>query len=314
MKLTRSSAARAERARRVLRERKELKARRRARKDTYVEGEIMRAASRGVVSVAPTTPVFEVVRLVEKHGYRRYPVIDPGRYILYGIITVTDIVDFFGGGARSRILSQRHHGDFYSAIREPVRTIMTTEVVTVNVRDGVRDAWEIMREQQVGGLPVIDDSERVWAIVTERDILRFARDRIPDQTVEEAMTKEVITVGERARVQEAMHKIVKTGFRRLPVVKRKKLTGILTATDIVRFLARDSFSHLRKGTVKEVLRTPVREVMIGEVYSITPTATLRECFSSMEEYGVGCFPVVDPETQRLIGIVTERDLLERLEF
>jgi len=58
----------------------------------------MRIAKRQVITIAPTTPVHEAIKIMVKEGFRRIPIADPGTKKLSGIVTATDIVNYLGGG------------------------------------------------------------------------------------------------------------------------------------------------------------------------------------------------------------------------
>lgn len=61
------------------------------------EGEIMTIAKSPVVTMAPTTPVYDAIQIMSKEGFRRIPIVDPGTKNLRGIIVATDIINYLGG-------------------------------------------------------------------------------------------------------------------------------------------------------------------------------------------------------------------------
>jgi len=56
------------------------------------EGEIIHVAKSPVVTMAPTTPVYDAIQMMAKEGFRRMPIANPGTKALEGIITATDIL------------------------------------------------------------------------------------------------------------------------------------------------------------------------------------------------------------------------------
>lgn len=74
------------------------------------EGEIMTIATRNVVTAQRTTPIIQAVEIMTREGFRRLPIIDAGTRHLRGIVTVTDIIDFMGGGDKFNLVQVKHGG------------------------------------------------------------------------------------------------------------------------------------------------------------------------------------------------------------
>jgi CBS domain-containing protein len=97
-------------------------------------------------------------------------------------------------------------------------------------------------------------------------------------------------------------------FRRLPVISDDVLFGIITATDIMRYLgSREVFSRLETGHVAEVMALPVRTLMAGSLFTTTPETPINEAAREMLSKNIGALPVI--EDSRLVGLVTEFDLV-----
>jgi len=273
------------------------------------EGEIMSIAKSPVVTMAPTTPIYEAVRIMSKEGFRRIPVVDPGSKRLLGMITATDIVNFFGGGEKHQLIQRKYGGNFYKAINEPIRSIMTQDVVSIHMSGKISEALNLMKRHKIGGLPVIDDDKRVWAILTEKDLISIFRGRISGVKVAELMTRRVVTATPGMSIFEAERTMVEQGFRRLPIVSDKKVLGMITARSILRFFGSGQvFKHLQSGTIAQVLQTSVLEASIKEVETVSPNLDVGEAARIMNEKDVGSLLVV--ENERLVGIITERDFFK----
>jgi len=302
-----SRGGRREAFRRRLRERGPLALR--ARPSKRREGEIMTIAKSPVITMAPTTPVYDAIQIIVKEGFRRIPIVDPGTKRLRGIITASDIVNYLGGGEKFQIIQREHAGNFFKAINEPVRHIMTPEVVSVHTFAKISDAIEIMVKHKVGGLPVVDKENRVWAIVTERDVVTIFGGVISGAKVADLMSKKVVTAKPETSILEAEKRMIKNGFRRLPIVLGDKLVGIVTVMDILRFFGSGQvFQHLQSGTIAQVLQTPVIETAVKDVVTIDPNVDVGEAAQLMWERRIGALPVV--ENEKLIGIITERDFFK----
>jgi len=269
----------------------------------------MSIAKSPVVTMAPTTPIYDAVRMMSKEGFRRIPVVDPGTKRLLGIITATDIVNFFGGGEKHQLIQRKYGGSFYKAINEPIRSIMTQDVVSIHTSGKISEALDLMKRHKIGGLPVVDDDKRVWAILTEKDLLSLFRGRISGVKVVELMTRRVVTATPSMSIFEAERAMIEKGFRRLPIVSDKAVLGMVTARSILRFFGSGQvFKHLRSGTMAQVLQTSVLEASIKEVETVSPDVEVGEAARLMSEKDVGSLLVV--ENERLVGIITERDFFK----
>jgi len=82
-------------------------------------GEILRVAKSPVVTMAPTTPVYDAVQIMAREGFRRMPIASPGTKALVGIVTATDIINYLGGGEKFHIIQRKYGGNFFKAINEP---------------------------------------------------------------------------------------------------------------------------------------------------------------------------------------------------
>ena len=273
------------------------------------EGEILTVAKSPVVMVAPTTPIYDAVQKMAKEGFRRLPIANPGTKYLEGIVTATDIVDYLGGGQKFEIVQRKYGGNFFKAINEQIRLIMAQKVVSITTEAKIGEAIEKMKESNLGGLPVVDEKNRIKAIVTERDIAVLFADRTSGVTVAQLMSENVVTALPKTTIFEAEKTMVTQGFRRLPIISDGKLIGIVTAMDIIRFFGcGEVFSHLRSGTIIQVLNTPALEIATGNVLTVEPETDVGQAAKIMREKDIGAVPVV--KNGALVGIFTERDFFK----
>lgn len=276
------------------------------------EGEIMQIAKTPVVTMAPTTPIQDAIQIMCQKGFRRIPIVNPGTKFLEGIITATDVINYLGGGKKFEMIQQKFGGNFFKAINEPIKLVMTQQVVSVNVAAKISDAIELMKEKNLGGLPVVDDENRARGIVTERDIAILFADRISGVRVAQLMSETVVTALPRTTIFEAEKTMATQGFRRLPIVSDGKVVGIITSMDIIRFFGSgEVFKHLRSGTIIQVLSTPALEIATKGVSTIEPDADIGQAAKIMQQKDIGAVPVV--KNERLVGMITERDFFKVIE-
>ena len=126
---------------------------------------------------------------------------------------------------------------------------MIMDPVTLPLNSVVLDAKKSMRENKIGGIPIVDDSGFLKGIVTNRD-LRFEKKN--DRLITEVMTKEnLITVGEGTSLKDAEVILQQNKIEKLPVVtKENKLVGLITFSDITKLKLKpiankDKYGRLR---------------------------------------------------------------------
>ena len=181
-------------------------------------GDIM---SYPLVRICPTFEIREAARtMINKKG--RLAVYECGR--LAGIITASDLIRGMPEAPETSMV---------------VDEFMTREIVSVNEDETVLAAARIMGQQRVGSV-IVTSGERPLGIFTERDLLSafIARSQPLDIPIGEAcsglMTSAPagISIHEAARIMAAKH------IRRLPIMKKKQIVGIITARDLVEAYAK----------------------------------------------------------------------------
>jgi CBS domain-containing protein len=276
------------------------------------ESEILSIAKGPVKVAAPTMPIYDAVQMMMKEGFRRLPIANPGTRHLEGIITATDVIDYLGGGKKFEIIQQKYGGNFFKAINESVKLIMTQKVVSVRATAKIDDAIDKMKKSNLGGLPIVDENDSVKGIITERDITGLFADRISGVHVNQLMSQNVVTALPRTTVFECEKTMATQGFRRLPIVSDGKVLGIITTMDIIRFFGSgEVFKHLRSDTIIQVLNTLALEIATKPVSTIEPEADVGQAAKIMHEKDIGAVPVV--KSGKLVGIITERDFFKLIQ-
>ena len=118
-----------------------------------------------------------------------------------------------------------------------------SEVMTVNpsccvVTDTVRQAAQLMKSEDVGPIPILNDPEtrRLEGVITDRDIVLkvVAQDRDPNTTrVGEIMTTDVVTCRVNDDADQALRLMEEHQVRRIPIVNDNgQLAGILSQADV----------------------------------------------------------------------------------
>ena len=126
---------------------------------------------------------------------------------------------------------------------------MIMDPVTLPMDSKVSDAKKSMKENKIGGIPIVDNSGLLKGIVTNRD-MRF--EKKDDKLIAEVMTKDnLITVGVGTSLEEAEVILQENKIEKLPVVtKSNKLVGLITFSDIIKLKLKpiankDKYGRLR---------------------------------------------------------------------
>ena len=125
---------------------------------------------------------------------------------------------------------------------------MILDPITLNKSAIVGDALQIMKENKIGGIPIVDSENKLVGIVTNRD-LRFEKDM--SQSVLDIMTSDGIVTTELTDLENAEKILQKNKIEKLPVINSdNKLVGLITFKDIIKNRMRpnackDTFGRLR---------------------------------------------------------------------
>lgn len=160
--------------------------------------------------------------------------------------------------------------------------IMTQTVIAVSPDTPVHDVADTMIAHNISGVPVCDAERRVVGIVTEGDLVRRseigterrrswwlellssdegrAADYVKSRGLSAAdvMTRSVISVKPRTSLREVADTLEKWSIKRVPVVEKGKIVGIVSRLDLLRALSRARTKPPKRtesdGTIREYLR------------------------------------------------------------
>lgn len=149
------------------------------------------------------------------------------------------------------------------------------------------------------------------------------------------MRKEVVSFGPHDSVFDVAEVLSKNNISGAPVVDGRKVVGMISVTDIVRFMQvkipdsnffghethPESLSMMVAGFVKEGLefanevkklsKSMVKDFMSKDVVSIEPEATLIEVAETLDKHRIDRLPVIE-KGGKLVGIISRTDLLKAL--
>jgi len=274
-------------------------------------GEALNVATPDVVTVPPTTTIMGAIKTMTFYGFSRLPIADAGTKRLIGFVTSVDIVDFLGGGLLHNLLQEKYGGNIFTAINADIREIMSDKLTYASDNSSLNDVLKLMYERNVGGLPIVDEDSRIRAIITEEDFVRFCRGLDTGLSVESFMSPNVVTAPAQTTIEKMTRMIIQKGFRRMPVVQDGVLMGMVTASDIMKYLGSgDAFEKVVTGDIGEVMNQPIKSLIKRSLLATDKKVDLGQAARKMMDNEIGSLPVMDRGS--LAGILTERDYVRAL--
>ena len=117
------------------------------------------------------------------------------------------------------------------------KTIMTTDVITVERHTPLSRVVEILVDNNITGLPVVNDDGTLAGIISEKDVLSLVYDSEDDSAnVEDFMTKDVVSFEQNEDLIAICECLVENNFRRVPIVADGKLVGVISRKDIIKYI------------------------------------------------------------------------------
>ena len=130
----------------------------------------------------------------------------------------------------------------------PVSTIMTKNVVKLNLSDDLTKAEMLFKKYHIRHIPVVY-SNKIVGMLSYTDLLRISfADAIDDDedvvdttvynmfTVEQVMAKKIVSISPETTIKEAAQILSTKEFHALPVCEGELLVGIVTTTDLIKYL------------------------------------------------------------------------------
>lgn len=129
----------------------------------------------------------------------------------------------------------------------PVSTIMTKNVIKLNLKDDLTKAEALFKKNKIRHIPVVNGN-RIIGMLSYTDLLRISFvDAVDDDevidatvynlfTVEQVMAKNLVTISPETTIKEAAEILSSKEFHALPVVLGDLLVGIVTTTDLIKYL------------------------------------------------------------------------------
>lgn len=124
---------------------------------------------------------------------------------------------------------------------------MRTDLQTVHPGQKLSEVYDLVKGQGIHHVPVVE-GDRLVGILSAADLLRFTYGNTYEQdertlkqsleltSIREAMTEDLVTIDADAFVKDAVSALSRGDIHALPVIEGDKLAGMVTSTDLIRFL------------------------------------------------------------------------------
>ena len=115
------------------------------------------------------------------------------------------------------------------------RDIMSKNVVSVKKDTPIFEAVQILVEQNISGLPVVEDNMTLAGILSEKDVVElfYESENAENKTVNDYMTDPAFHFDENSDLKKICNFLLKNIFRRVPITSDGKLIGIISIKDVL---------------------------------------------------------------------------------
>jgi len=115
---------------------------------------------------------------------------------------------------------------------------MNEDIVSVSPDASVYEALELLSQHEISGLPVVGPDQQLVGILTEKDVLKLLLDHKMqgNEKVETYMNRKVFSFTEDDSIIDVCKFFIKNPIRRVPIVRDKKVVGIVARRDIINLI------------------------------------------------------------------------------
>lgn len=264
--------------------------------------------------IEPADTIAHARNLMLKHKISRCPILKDG--VLKGIITKKDLMYRL---RQTEPIWRRRPID-----NIPVEVVMVPDPITISPDAKIREIASAMTENEISGLPVVENNE-VVGIVTKSDLLNSKAIKQLDLKVSDLM-RPVETVSRYHSLDHVLDIVSEDDSRVVVVNNDGTLAGIITPNNVAFFTYMNDKTELPEKDVKFLRRETsagrkmlryvmevsaiAEDVMSRPVITITPDAPIQDVVKLMREHHIAS--VVVAEENELRGIVQRDDIIQEV--
>jgi CBS domain-containing protein len=118
------------------------------------------------------------------------------------------------------------------------KDIMTEAVIHVRPETPVYDAVEMLVDNEITGMPIVDDGLNLVGVLSEKDVLAilYAMEDNTGQTVRDYMTTDVVSLDINASLIDLCDCLMQNIFRRVLITDNGKLAGVVSRSDMIKVI------------------------------------------------------------------------------
>ena len=116
------------------------------------------------------------------------------------------------------------------------KDFMTKNVICSKLKDPIDSVIQKLLKYKISGIPVVDKYKNLKGIISEKDVINFVLVGNLKTPAEDVMTSKVVTVDETTPIEKVCSMVTSSNFRRVPVIKKGKLAGLISRRDIIKVL------------------------------------------------------------------------------
>jgi len=152
-----------------------------------------------------------------------------------------------------------------------VGDVMKKKVITVTPATRLNDLRGILRDNRISGTPVVEEGRKLVGIISIEDFISWLADGGDNCTVAEWMTGEVVTAYDDEPLVQAVNKLERLGFGRLPVLSRTtgELAGIVTKGDIMAGLLHKLEIDYHNAEIRKARSSHIFEDIVADRTALT---------------------------------------------
>jgi len=189
------------------------------------------------------------------------------------------------------------------------KDVMRYGVVSIGKEESVCKAVKLLLEKQVSGLCVTHEG-RVEGILSEKDILKllYEKEYLPG-CVRDYMTRDIVAFDIEDRVSDIGECLVKSDYRRVPILHDGRLAGMISRADLIR-IYKERFCPSARAQTPARYRDELlaRDAMTHGLLTVHRDTPLYDVMDTLSTHHVTGLPVAD-DGLHLQGMITEKDIL-----
>ena len=218
---------------------------------------------------------------------------------IQGMLTISDLLR----AIREVGLPQAYH--------EKISNYMTSNPFVVHKNASIKQTATLMSEKGISSLIVVGDNPtKIQGIVTERDILKIARNYIDVDKKLSSFDSQLFldnlkVEDESVDIHAAISSMLDSKVNRIVVTRKRIALTVISANDIINLATNEMEEILANSNFLSSLS--LKFISSDKLYSITPSSTIGDALSLMNKHSIGGLPIL--EQNEIKGIFTEKSVV-----